>query len=68
MFTVTIVRPQTHDEATEGGVSFGLGGADCSACYSGATRACGCGGRVHNERREVIVERCFSCGVAWKPV
>ena len=41
---------------------------DCSACHTGKTRPCHCGGRIHNEMHgSTFVEQCFSCGRGWTP-
>jgi hypothetical protein len=38
---------------------------DCSFCHTKRTRSCPCGGRIHNEMHDRLVEMCFSCGDAW---
>jgi hypothetical protein len=39
--------------------------SDCPDCHTGRTRACPCGGRIHNEMQDRLVEQCFSCGFGW---
>jgi len=64
----TIAPTRTHDEDLESALGFDDVGCDCVMCHTRATRACDCGGRVHNEMHEEVVEMCFSCDIDWIPV
>ena len=66
--TTTAAPTQTHDEDLEQLLWFDDVGSDCRMCHTGTTRACDCGGRVHNEMHGGLVEMCFSCGDGWVPV
>jgi len=63
--TITAAPTQTHDEDFEQLLWFDDVGSDCHLCQTGMTRACECGGRVHNEMHDGVVQMCFSCGVDW---
>lgn len=58
-------RIRAHSIEAKAEPAWGEGGGDCELCFTGKTRSCGCGGRVHNEWRGELTEACFGCGVGW---